>query len=423
MGQMHVRIGRSARDPLTATAWAVEDVVFVSCDVAGIPDQFRQAVLDRLPPEIPAQNVIISATHTHDSLVFYDNIYVHPGGDVMTANDCLAWAGERIAAAIVKAWQNRAPRRLGRAFGHAVVGHNRYAVYAGNTGEMYGKTNRPDFQHIGGYEDHGIDMLFTWEPDGKLAGITLAIPCPSQVDEHLVEFSADYWHDVRVELRRRFGPHLFVVGWCAPAGDQSPHLLLYEQQEAEMRQRRGVTERQEIALRVADAVARALAVTKPSDETPVFRHVVRDLPLTPFQISEQDRVWSQAQYDEWVAGGRDTTSWWPTRLREVIETAKGLRKLAPVSTRIHVLRIGDAGFATSPFELFLDYGMRIKARSPAAQTVLVQLTGSDGLYLPSERAVAAGSYGAAAVVCPVGPAGGRELVEETLATLHELFKS
>ena len=286
---------------------------------------------------------------------------------------------------------------------------------------MYGKTNRPDFQHIGGYEDHGLDMLFTWEPDGKLAGITLAIPCPSQVEEHLKEFSADYWHEVRVELRRRLGPQLFVAGWCAPAGDQSPHFLLYEKQEAEMRQRRGVTERQEIAVRVADAVERALAVTKPSDETPVFRHVVRDLQLTPFQISEKDRVWSQARYDEWIAGGGDATSWWPARLMEVIETAKGRRKQEPFPTRIHVLRIGDAGFATSPFELFLDYGTRIQARSPAAQTVLMQLTDSNGLYLPSERAVAAGSYGAAAVVCPVGPAGGRELVEATLAALGELF--
>jgi hypothetical protein len=31
----------------------------------------------------------------------------------------------------VEAWEKRAPRRLGRAFGHAVVGHNRRASYVG----------------------------------------------------------------------------------------------------------------------------------------------------------------------------------------------------------------------------------------------------------------------------------------------------
>ncbi|MCG3149515.1 MAG: hypothetical protein PCFJNLEI_02978 [Verrucomicrobiae bacterium] len=419
---MYVRVGRSARDPLTATAWAIEDVVFVSCDVAMVNDKLRQAILDRLPAEVPKHNVILSATHTHDSLVFFDNVYAHPDGDVMTASECLAWAGERIAGAIATAWRDRQPRQIGRAFGHAVVGHNRYAIYSDETGAMYGKTNRPDFHHIGGYEDHSVDMLFTWEPDGRLAGVTLAIPCPSQVEEHLLEFSADYWHEVRAELQRRFGKDLFVVGWCAPAGDQSPHFLLYGREEEEMRQRRGVTERQEIALRIADAVERALACTKPTGETPVFRHVGRELQLPRFSISQKDVSWSQAQYDKWIAEGGDPTSWWPIRLREVIDTANGLVKPAPVTARIHVLRIGTVGIATNPFELFLDYSLCIKARSPAAQTVLTQLTDGSCLYLPSERAVAAGSYGAAAVVCPVGPAGGRQLVEETLKTLNELFE-
>jgi hypothetical protein len=264
-------------------------------------------------------------------------------------------------------------------------------------------------------------MLFTWNPDGRLAGVALAIACPAQVDEHATEISADYWHEVRVELRRRFGPQLHVLGWCAPAGDQSPHFLLYARQEEEMRQRRGTSERQEIAQRVADGVERALACTRPGAQTLVFRHLVRELRLTPFQVSKNDLPWAQARYEEWIAAHGETTSWWPTRLRQVIDTANGLHKPQPVTARIHALRLGDLGIATNPFELFLDYSLRIKARSPAAQTILLQLTDGQGWYLPSERAVLAGSYGAAPVVCPVGPEGGRELVEATLAALGELF--
>src|SRR5439155_6305396 len=114
----------------------------------------------------------------------------------------------------------------------------------------------------------------------------------------------------------------------------------------------------------------------------------------------------------------DTTSWWPARLQQVIDTANGLHKLTPVTARVHAVRLGETGIATNPFELFLDYSLRIKARSPAGQTMLVQLTGDGGWYLPSERAVAAGSYGATPVVCAVGPEGGRELVEETLKMLN-----
>ena len=422
MGQMYPRVATSALDPITVTAWAVEDVVFVSCDLALITEENQQDVWALLPPEIPAKNVILSATHTHESLVLIEGPYAHPGGAVMTTIECRTWAAERIAGAIVEAWRARTPRRVGRAFGHAVVGHNRYAVYADSTGQMYGETNRPDFRAFGGYEDHSVDMFFTWEPDGQLAGVALAIPCPSQVDEHAKQFSADYWHEVRVELRRRFGPKLQVLGWCAPAGDQSPHFLIYKREEEEMRRRRGVTQRQDIAQRVGDAVERALAGTTPATDTPVFRHVVRQVKLPPFNVTAKDAVWAQARHDEFVADkNNDPDSWWPKKLREVVATAKGLHKPGPVTVPIHVVRLGDAGFATSPFELFLDFSLRIKARSPAAQTVLVQLTSGSAGYLASERGVRAGSYGAVPSSCAVGPAGGRKLVEETLKTLNKLF--
>ena len=46
---------------------------------------------------------------------------------------------------------------------------------------------------------------------------------------------------------------------------------------------------------------------------------------------------------------------------------------------LHVLRIGDAVVCTNPFELFTDYGIRIKARSQAVQTFVIQLVGAGQL--------------------------------------------
>ena len=91
---------------------------------------------------------------------------------------------------------------------------------------------------------------------------------------------------------------------------------------------------------------------------------------------------------------------------------------------LHLIRLGDVAFATNRFELFLDYGIRIKARSPAVQTFLVQLTandGWDGTYLPSERAIANRGYGGGVYDNEVGPEGGRVIVEETVKGLHELW--
>jgi len=80
-------------------------------------------------------------------------------------------------------------------------------------------------------------------------------------------------------------------------------------------------------------------------------------------------------------------------------------------------------FASNPFELFMDYGARIRARSKALQTFAVQLgDGSgNGFYLPTERALAGGHYSALIKSNWVGPEGGQMLVEETVAAINALF--
>ena len=95
--------------------------------------------------------------------------------------------------------------------------------------------------------------------------------------------------------------------------------------------------------------------------------------------------------------------------------------LKPYPMELHVVRLGDVAIATNDFELFTDYGVRMKARSPATQTFVIQLAGG-GTYLPSERAVRGGGYGAIPQSNRVGPEGGQVLVERTLQAIQELWK-
>ena len=87
---------------------------------------------------------------------------------------------------------------------------------------------------------------------------------------------------------------------------------------------------------------------------------------------------------------------------------------------LHVLRIGDAVVCTNPFELYSEYGIRIKARSSAVQTFVVQLTGG-GSYLATARAEQGGGYSAVVHSCLVGPAGGQMLVDRTVALINALW--
>ena len=93
------------------------------------------------------------------------------------------------------------------------------------------------------------------------------------------------------------------------------------------------------------------------------------------------------------------------------------------SMELHALRLSDCVFVTNPFELFLDYGQMIIARSQAKRTFLVQFACDTGRYLPTARAMAAGGYSALIINGSVGPEGGRMLVEASVKAIEELWKA
>ncbi|MCB1237082.1 MAG: hypothetical protein KDM91_18585, partial [Verrucomicrobiae bacterium] len=87
---------------------------------------------------------------------------------------------------------------------------------------------------------------------------------------------------------------------------------------------------------------------------------------------------------------------------------------------MHVIRLGDIALCTNRFELFTEYGMRIKGRSPALQTFVIQLCGP-GSYLATDEAEEGGSYSAIVNSCLVGPEGGGVLVDETVSLLEGMW--
>ncbi len=101
--------------------------------------------------------------------------------------------------------------------------------------------------------------------------------------------SADFWHEVRQEIRRRFGEQIFVLGQCSAAGDQSPHVLLCKQSHQRMWDLSGKTERENIAVRIADGVQRVLPyIEKDINYQPEFCMIHKTLYLTPYSATQQE---------------------------------------------------------------------------------------------------------------------------------------
>jgi len=72
--------------------------------------------------------------------------------------------------------------------------------------------------------------------------------------------------------------------------------------------------------------------------------------------------------------------------------------------------------------MYTEYGLRIKARSKAVQTFVVQLAGDCGGYLPTEEAVRGGHYSAEVFSNQVGPEGGNVLVDKTVDAINSMWE-
>ncbi len=444
-GQLHTRIARKVHSPLSATALAIEacegeevvdQAVMVSIDTVAIRLNTQELLRRRLESRLPGfdlRKLFLSATHTHTAPTLVPGRFLIPEEGVMTAVEYRDFLLERVADAVAEAWHSRQPGGVGWGMGYAVVGHNRLAVYRGGRARMYGKTDRPDFSHFQGYEDHAVEVLFFWDRSEKLTAVAVNLACPAQNDESMSEVSADYWHDVRANLRERYGEGLNVLGWCAAAGDQSPHLLFRKEAEERMRRRRGLTETEEIARRICRAVDDAYEVAGADVHFDVpLAHRVEDLRLPLRLVTDEQAADArdqlqklQARFTELPRDGREAGVVHRRigRYRTVIDRYERQQTEPRLSMELHVLRLGPCAIATNSFELFLDYGIQIKARSPALHTFLVQLACTADVYLPTERALAGGGYGAGPTVSKVGPAGGRKLVDRTVELIDALWKN
>jgi hypothetical protein len=70
------------------------------------------------------------------------------------------------------------------------------------------------------------------------------------------------------------------------------------------------------------------------------------------------------------------------RVVELYEAQSTAKHMLPVE--LHLIRLGDIAMATNRFEYYLDFGERIKTRSAALQTFIVQLAGKAAICRPLE---------------------------------------
>jgi hypothetical protein len=459
-GQYYHRVSQGIHSRLSTTALALEtdsgdQCVMVSLDLVDFSFDFLEELRTSFGsdlPELDRTRILLNTIHTHNA-PGVNNIsgigWLKELPDAMPAAEYRKFLLGQIKTAVITAWQNRKPGGIASALSHARVGHCRRAVYTNGTAEMYGDTGREDFMGMEGGEDSGVDLVFTFDEHKKPTGAILNVACPSQVMEATYKVSSDYMGETRRLLKQKFGNDFQMLAQISAAGCQSPRDLARNyRKEPDFWHEDGVAE-------IGQRLLRAVELVYPQaqakiDYSPKMKHEVKTLSLPKRRASYQDYLDAEKEVknlesimsedkayrdfcDEVARNEKIPNLHGPydSKLhhfvliqnnKAVIKRYQEQDKQPNFEMELHVLRLGSIVFVTNPFELYLDFGHQIKARSAAEQTFIVHLCCGSGGYLPSARGEQLGGYGGLVINGIVGSDGGKKLVDETVTAIKNQWK-
>jgi len=432
-GQFATRIARTVESEIQANALAMESrdgdqvleqAIFVSCGLVaireGVLEMVREEVGKRLP-DFDVNKLILNATHTHTGPVLAEGRYAIEDDDVMRPSEYVEFLVGRVADAAEAAWISRKPARAGWGMGHAVVAYNRRSYFEDGHHQMYGDLSVDGFRGIEGPEDHAVEVLFFWGEDDSLLATAINVACPAQEVEHRSAVNADFWHPVREGLKAKYGEDLVVLGWIGAAGDQAPHIRYRQKAEDRMRKLRGLERLDEIGRRIIAAWEEALdGAQKEKFDGPNLVHQVRSIELPERIVTAAEAEEMKAEIEKLSKDPKAArrVKWHEEVLNRHARQQAG--DIVPYVMELHTLRLGDVAIATNDFELFTQYGIQMKAKSPALHTFVIQLCGP-GSYIPTPYAAAGGGYSAIVQSNQVGPEGGQVLVDETVRSVKALW--
>jgi hypothetical protein len=219
------------------------------------------------------------------------------------------------------------------------------------------------------------------------------------------------------------------LAWTGASGDQSPHLMYRKAADERMRKLRGLNRLDEIARRIVRAVDDAYEAVKNERHTDVsLIHKVEMIRMPMRLVTEAEYTEAKEAVEKAGAQIKQNSEAAVREYRRMKWYGITVNRFEKQRTEpkpkyemeLHVLRIGDVAVCTNSFELFTDFGIRMKARSKALQTFVVQLVGP-GTYLPTEKAIRGGHYSAVVHSSLVGPEGGNVLVNRTLNIINSLW--
>ena len=403
---LHAKVIVFAQDGARAALVAV-DLVSLSRPVV---EEARRRIA--LITGVPAEAVMISATHSHTGPLLTDRSTRNSayGGDSDLARTYTAELPAKIAEAVRLAELALVPARLSTATGRedSLPFNRRFVMQDGSVGWNAGKLN-PNIVRPAGPTDPAVPVVYA----ETLAGQPLATYVNFAMHLDTVggmKFSSDYAFTLAQTLGRVQSPAMLTLFTIGCAGDiNHVNTGIKDPQK-------GDGEAARIGNVLAGEVIKTYTRLTPVVTTgPRIRRELVKLPLAPLAPGDVEKARTLATR----IGGKPEPTFlekvWAFKVLDVFG-----RDGQPLEVEVQVIALGrDLAWVSLPGEIFVELGLAIKAASPFKQTILVELANGSIGYIPTKRAYAEGNYEPVSARCAEG--SGEVIVETAtrlLRTLH-----
>ena len=344
-------------------------VAVLILDAVQVKEEFCRKVTARIVDmtDIPADAIVIAATHTHYGVPFGDS--VAEGSEYINEpdNDYLKVLERLAADTVTLAWKHQQECTLEYATGweNTVAFVRDYVMKDGTVCTNPGKRRVADILRPYDSNDPETPVLLAKNADGKLLGCLFTHTCHQDTVGSWV-ISGDYSSEISRQLKAAYGQDFVSVYMAGCCGDINHYDPL------------GGTKRSYIE--IGQEVAKAVKAAIDEKRVPVAGNQVaflrRDVPIfrrkaTKEQMEECRKVLARDPDAKMDPG-------WAISIAGY--EARNLPDEVPQP--VQILRIGEVWFFAVPGEVYHVYGQQIRAAVPGEKWLITELNGTESSYMP-----------------------------------------
>lgn len=369
--------------------------VLVSVDSEQIPkelsDSVRPAIARAL--EMDVAGVLVCATH------------IHTGGPVLDWDDfCridpvyLDFLHQRLLDVALLAQKEKRPVRLGFGYGHDDTLAN-YRNFIMADGSLRTNPAVGGEKQAFGKIDPQVGVLLINEPCGRHYGAVVNYSCHTDCVGG-TEYSSDYPGAMRETLRKIYGQSfvpVFVNGFCGNLN----HVDFEHASHAVPAYYRSM------GRRLAAEAARTLEKIR-TEETASLAMASTKITIPAAEPGKE--------LLDWAENILETSEEQTVVDLHYAREALRLNKLGPrqIEICLQVIRIGELLIFASPREMYVEFQLMLKEKSPSSKTICISLANGPGGYVPIRELYKPGIYEARLTGDLMVPDAGYIMVDKLL---------